>query len=165
MSARSSAVALIRGGMVWHAWHYADPSSWHAVGSTPNNSEGPPWVMAGGVEDPYVWRDASGVYHALAHAFSPFFGVHAFSDKAQWPANWSSGQPMGWTVTGVAYSADVEFTDGTKFTFLRRERPHLVWAAGRYGTTPLALTNGVQYGGPPNKPYMDAVMTLSQGLQ
>jgi hypothetical protein len=30
------------------------------------------------VEDPYIWQE-NGIYHALAHAFFPFYGVHAFA--------------------------------------------------------------------------------------
>ena len=30
------------------------------------------------LRDPYIWQDGAGIYHALAHAFTPFYGVHAF---------------------------------------------------------------------------------------
>jgi hypothetical protein len=43
----SSAVALIRGGMVWHASNYSDVSTWHAVGGLP---QGPQWSEAS-IED------------------------------------------------------------------------------------------------------------------
>eukprot|EP00935_MAST-01C_sp_MAST-1C-sp1_P001890 g1890.t1 len=162
INADGSAVALIRGGMVWHASNYSEPSSWHAVGGEP---EGPQWKCNGrGVEDPYVYRGPDGVFHALAHAFSPFFGVHAFSD-APLTRNWTDGTPMEWTITSAAYGNNVSFTDGSSFAFSRRERPHLVWARGTApGEQPVALTNGVQYGGPPNAPGGDAVYTLAQPI-
>jgi hypothetical protein len=45
-----SAVALIRGGMTWHASNYSDNTTWHAVGAPPGEPEGPQWPT--GVEDP-----------------------------------------------------------------------------------------------------------------
>ena len=65
-----SAVALIRGGMVWHASNYSDNTTWAAVVGDTGQSQSPHWPT--GVEDPYVWVDGGGVFHALAHAFSPF---------------------------------------------------------------------------------------------
>eukprot|EP00664_Eupelagonemidae_sp_cell27_P001225 gene1225-1204_t len=44
----NSAVALIRGGMVWHATNYSDNATWHPVGVPRGQS--PQWPV--GVEDP-----------------------------------------------------------------------------------------------------------------
>lgn len=147
INADSSAVALIRGGMVWHARNYADNTTWEPVGV--RHGQSPQWPTS--VEDPYVWRDGSGVYHALAHAFTPFYGVHAFVHPKDVPSNFSDQTTtMNWTLGGAAYGNNVSFTKGGKpdgsFAFSRRERPHLVWAPGQEGKIPLALTNGVEVG-------------------
>ena len=82
------------------------------------------------------------------------------------PANWTDpSTPMVWTVSGAAYGNTVQYTDGATYTFSRRERPHLVWAPGKRGVTPVALTNGVEYGAAANTPYQDTVFTLSQPLR
>eukprot|EP00035_Acanthoeca_spectabilis_P004778 m.106857 g.106857 ORF g.106857 m.106857 type:complete len:607 (-) comp12724_c0_seq2:1803-3623(-) len=159
INADGSAVALIRAGFVWHASNYSDASTWHSVGGSP---EGPGWQGAS-VEDPYIWRDEAGVYHALAHAFFPFYGVHAYATPDDCPSDWTNGKPMNWTVTGVAYTDVIEFTDGSNISAARRERPHLIW--GKEGTTPIALSNGVQPGGKPNEPNTDAVTTIVQPLR
>ncbi len=46
------------------------------------------------------------------------------------------------TYTGVAYSNEVNLTDGTTLQLNRRERPHLVFAEGT--RTPVALTNSAE---------------------
>lgn len=146
-----SAVALIRGGMTWHASNYSDNTTWHAVGAPPGEPEGPQWPT--GVEDPYathdhaldppellvcgaalsrqaaacryIWVDADGIFHAIAHAFTPFYGVHAYVHPKDVPKDWKK-DVMRWTLGGVAYGNSVNFTDGTSYAFSRRERPHLV---------------------------------------
>ncbi|VEU39444.1 unnamed protein product [Pseudo-nitzschia multistriata] len=164
-----SAVALIRCGMTWHAQNYSDPTTWHPVGSKHGKgSEGPCWTGAA-IEDPYIWQE-EGVYHALAHAFSPFIGVHAFVPIP--PADFDWTLPLNWTVTGVAYNNTVRFTDGSSHLFPRRERPHLVWEPSetKAGKTtganlkPVALSSGVQYSGRPNESYSDGVFTLLQPM-
>lgn len=159
-----SAVALIRGGSTWHATNYSDPSTWGAVGSKGGRgSQGPGWAGVS-VEDPFIWQE-NGVYHALAHAFLPFYGVHAFAPIPGPGFNWTF--PLNWTVTGVAYDNVVKFTDGTTHTFSRRERPHLVWdtpRSVRAGGTAVSLSNGVQYAGRPREAYADGVFTLLQPL-
>jgi len=115
---------------------------------------------------PYIWKDGNGVYHALAHCFTPFYGVHAFVHPADVPSDFTDNvTAMNWTLGGSAYGNAVEFTDGTSFAFSRRERPHLVWGKGAWGVTPLALTNGVEYGAKANTAYQDAIFTLSQPLK
>ena len=158
-----SAVALIRGGMVWYADLYSSPDSWHAVngGSSTANKQSPQWSIA--VEDPFIWRDAHGVYHALAHCFDPFFGVHAYVDPQTVPTDFAT-QLMNWTVTGVAYGNRVDLTDGTSFAFSRRERPQLVFDK-QDGVTPVALSNGVAYGKEPFATGQDMTFTLVQALR
>ena len=165
-----SAVALIRGGMTWHATNYSDNTTWHPVGRNATGSlkpEGPQWPI--GVEDPYIWRDGAGVYHALAHAFSPFYGVHAFVHPSDVPTNWSDvNVALNWTVGGVAYGNVVNFTDRGPFAFSRRERPHLIWKEGEnssMGMTPIALSNGVEYGTRANTAGQDMVFTFVQELR
>ena len=133
-----SAVGLIRAGMAWRAppGGFANASAWQPVGGVP---EGPQLPDNGNVEDPFVWLDAKGRAHALFHNMEPstgavaYCGVHAFSEGGE---AWVSG---GW-----AFGGTVEFTDGTDFTFSRRERPHLLF--GGDGSL-IALSSGVQYGG------------------
>lgn len=156
-----SAIGLIRGGMTWHADKYFEPATWRAVGGVP---EGPQLDAFGGVEDPTLWIDEHGTAHMLAHAFRPFFGAHAFSPPTDWPRNWTDGASMNWTFTGVAYGNAVSFTDGSNFSFSRRERPHLVWDKDQAGVTALALSNGVQYLGQLDEPNADATLTLVQPL-
>ena len=163
-----SAVGLIRGGMVWYASNYADNSTWHPVGNPAGqfSPQSPQWDTPGGVEDPYIWRDGRGVYHALAHAFTPFYGAHGYVRPEDVPTNWSDpSTPMKWTISGGAYSNNVSFTDGSSYAFSRRERPHLVWAAGQQGKVPVALTNGVEYGAHANTANQDATFTLSQPIK
>ena len=158
-----SALALIRGGMTWHAANATDNTSWHAVGAPVGKPEGPQWDF--GVEDPTVWRNRRNrsIYHSLVHAFAPFFGAHAWAyapPDRDWAAH---GPPLSWHVTGVAYTNVVNFTDGSRHAFARRERPHLIW--GQDGQTPIALSNGVQSAGTPNAPSEDGTFTLVQPLR
>ena len=142
-----SAVGLLRAGFTWWASDYANASTWVPVGPLPAGASLPD---DSNVEDPFLWRDKQGRFHALFHNMEPtdgtaYCGTHAFSSDG---ANWIAG---GWT-----YGGSVQFTDGSNFTFSRRERPHLLFD----GFTPVGLSNGVQYGGP----YGDAVFTLVQPI-
>jgi len=118
------------------ATHWKNVSSyqWHSANMLPLSL--PEDV---GLEDPHIYRDARGGFHALFHAFSlngsaaaGDFGGHAFSEDG-----WS------WTWSGLAYSSSGAYADGTGFDFLGRQRPHLVVAEG--AASPLGLTNGVIY--------------------
>lgn len=149
-----SAVGLIRGGMVWRApaGGYANASAWAPVGGTP---EGPALPDNGNVEDPFVWIDRRGRFHAVLHNMEPstqevgYCGVHAFSEAGD-----------VWTAGGWAFGATVNYTDGSSFTLTRRERPHLLF--NEDGSL-RALSNGVQYGGPPGS-QEDAIFTLVQPI-
>jgi len=73
-----------------------------------------------GLEDPYVYLDTKGRYHAIFHNMlnnddQTTCGSHATSDDG-----------IAWTFTGTAYGNKVQYTDGTSTTFSRRERPHLI---------------------------------------
>ena len=166
-----SAVALIRGGMTWYATNYSNPETWNPVGSLHGKgSEGPGWIGVS-VEDPYIWP-ANGIYHALAHAFNPFFGVHAYAPIPSSPNfNWTRHM-LNWTVTGVAYDNIVQYHDGRMYQFSRRERPHLIWSSScqeEDGRTrapfPLALSSAVQYTGVLREAYADGSFTLVQPIK
>jgi hypothetical protein len=60
-----SAVALLRACYTWHAERYADNTTWHPVGGTPEG----PGLPDSSVEDPFVWFDGTrGVFHVIVHA-------------------------------------------------------------------------------------------------
>ena len=98
-----------------------------------------------GTEDAFLWRAADGVYHALFHNMAP------------WDTWWWHGRPgnrvgrHGWSVDGrhwqyssdAAYTATVQYADGSNVTFYRRERPHLLLDDAR---RPVALVTGVMTG-------------------
>ena len=127
-----SSVALMRGCEVWTAAAYNDNTTWRPAGrGLPDSS----------VEDPDVWVDRRGAFHALVHAMdvgstnSPFPGGHAFSRDG-----------LEWVYTGFAFGSNASYSDGSWQVFSRRERPHIVLAAD--GVTPIALSSGVQYAAP-----------------
>eukprot|EP00980_Cylindrotheca_fusiformis_P004356 scaffold925_cov129-Cylindrotheca_fusiformis.AAC.9 len=160
-----SAVALIRGGSTWHAKDYTNPETWKPVGARATGSfQGPGWAGVS-VEDPFIWQQ-DGVYHGLAHAFLPFYGVHAFVPIPPPDFDWTF--PLNWTVTGVAYDNIVHFVDGTTHAYARRERPHLTFSAppksSRKRAIPLSLSNGVQYAGKLRQSFRDGAFTLVQPL-
>lgn len=133
------------------AAHWRDPSSYvvHAdelFPSMPNI----------GVEDPDLYFDSNGNFHAVLHNMQPcpdwpcpeVAGGHAYSEDG-----------INWFYSGVAFGGSGEFTDGHPFSFSRRERPHVI----QDPTTKelLAVTNGVQYG----MQFGDAVYTFLQPIQ
>ena len=68
----------------------------------------------------------------------------------------------------MAYGNEVQFKDRGSFAFSRRERPHLIWKIGESaanGTTPIALSNGVEYGEEANTAGEDTIFTLVQPLR
>ncbi len=103
-------------------------------------------------EDPFVYIDCNGYYHAIFHNMSPrnetVCGGHAFSIDG-----------INWIYGGSSYDNNVQFTDNTNFTFTRRERPHFIFAEDK--CTPIALTNGAEYGGK----YGDATYTVLQPVK
>ena len=116
-------------------WKNASSYTWHSAPLLPLAL--PEDV---GLEDPHIYRDARGGFHALFHAFAlnastaaGDFGGHAFSEDG-----WS------WAWGGLAYGSSGVYADGAAFAFRGRQRPHLVFAAAGAGA-PLGLTNGVIY--------------------
>ena len=109
-----------------------------------------------GAEDPALYFDARGNIHALFHNMDPcpnypcpeVAGGHAVSSDG-----------IHWNYTGVAYNASGYYTDGTPFSFSRRERPHPVMGAD--GVTVVALTTGVVYDDATTQ-YGDACFTFVQ---
>lgn len=121
------------------ATKYTDPTTWtlHEEDLFAPLDGGEPFTA----EDPFVYRDARGRFHAIFHQFAgcvdpgagiPACGSHAFSADGK-----------AWTYGGLAFNRTVAFTDGSSYSFNRRERPHIVF--GKDGTTPLALSSGVTY--------------------
>ena len=91
------------------------------------------------LEDPDVWVDEGGHYHAVFHRGTgctvPWVCVgYAFSlDDKTWHYPFVNGSvAAGWNASTV---------DGGMLVFNRREWPHIV--LGKDGATPVALTNGV----------------------
>ena len=93
-----------------------------------------------GAEDPFLYMDAKGRFHAVVHNMNPcpqwpcpaVAGGHAFSEDG-----------VQWHYSGVAFNSSGYFDDGTPFSFSRRERPHVIQGSQR---ELLAVTSGVQYG-------------------
>jgi len=136
---KSGAVhGMSRGGhMSAYAADWKNISSWsHSMpGGNATNSF---MSSSPDAEDPYLYQDENDNWHALLHSLEgphmvggtkgALVGTHAFSADG-----------LGWMYTGVAYTNEVDLTDGTTLQLGRRERPHLVFAEGT--RTPVALTN------------------------
>ena len=106
-----------------------------------------PQLIGGGTEDPFIYIDCNDNFHAIFNNQSPDYlipvcGGHAYSKDG-----------INWIYTGTAFNNIIQYDDATNFTFSRRERPHFVF--GNDSCTPIALTNGAQYGGT----YGDATIT------
>jgi hypothetical protein len=170
-----SPVLLPNGSLVgvWRTWDSGSSSACGFGGSCPHLVTASNWkdnttyvfhkeplfaasqgLRAHGTEDPALYLDAKGRFHALFHNMqspSPppmkrprvrptrvgvgapnISGGHAFSTDG-----------VHWNYTGVAFNASGTYDDGSTFAFLRRERPHPVFAAD--GHTLVAVTNGVTY--------------------
>lgn len=97
-------------------------------------------------EDPFIWQDKRGNYHMLVHsqrdtgagglAGVKSVGRHAYARSYKGP--WTYGYDVS-----LAYSALVNFTDGTSINYSRRERPQLLFSDDG-NMTPQFLANGVQ---------------------
>ena len=145
--------AMGRGGMAGYAADWANYSTW--TKAPPGG--GQPFISgANDCEDPFIYQDARGGFHALLHLLEgPHFcqgvlcnvGVHAWSEDA-----------VAWFFTGAAYTNAVAFTDGGSVLLVRRERPHLAFAS-RGNLTPVALINSAIW---PNSG--DRSFTLVQAL-
>ena len=103
-------------------------------------------------EDPFLWRDKRGYWHALAHWMIditergqkyPRIGAHMFARNLTGP----------WTFKlQEAFNSTVAFTDGSTQTFGRRERPKLFFSDDGE-VTPLYMVNGVQRMGSTTESY------------
>lgn len=110
------------------AEHYLGP--YHRLHSHP--------IFENAGEDPFVWRDKRGHFHLLMHSFedlSSMVGRHAYARRLD--GHWTFGNRT------LAFNTTVQWTDGTRTEYNRRERPQLVFSDDGL-MTPLYLTNGVQ---------------------
>ncbi|KAL4865163.1 hypothetical protein BDV12DRAFT_211229 [Aspergillus spectabilis] len=105
-----------------------------------NTSEySPTWT-----EDPFLWRDKRGNWHALNHWMIdlvehdgqkwPRVGAHMYARELTGPWHFKLQE---------AFNSTVNYTDGTIQTLKRRERPKLFFSDDGQ-MTPLYLINGVQ---------------------
>lgn len=95
-------------------------------------------------EDPFLWRDKRGHWHALGHWMIdlveydgrkyPRVGAHMYSRTLTGKWNFKLHE---------AFNSTVNFTDGTTQTLNRRERPKIYFSDDGE-MTPLYLLNGVQ---------------------
>jgi hypothetical protein len=159
--ADGSLVGLWRGGLnatrPWSTIQRVAASNWRDPATyIPEYNDLFPEVHS--TEDPHVYIDAQGHFHAVFHHCfqcpkSCVCGGHAFSaDGVVWHYPY---------VNGSAYSAHVALVDGRELEFERRERPHLVFAPD--GVTPVALTNGAGIDGTGQN--HDATWTFLQPLK
>ena len=146
-------------------------------------------VPDAGLEDPHVYLDASGVFHAVFHNQieaddERLCGGHAYSEDG-----------LEWVFTGTSWSNEVRFLGppsrgdggagsgegGTssptstnelelttyRYRFSRVERPHVVFGDAAHPFTITGLTAGVQFGksAPISVPGQDACFTLFQPVQ
>ncbi|KAH9235803.1 hypothetical protein K456DRAFT_1832126 [Colletotrichum gloeosporioides 23] len=117
---------------IYHADNFSAP---HELVVEPRNTERS--------EDPFLWRDKRGHWHILVHHMidiaegrkGPRVGAHAFARKREGPWTYNNNT--------LAYNTTVEFTDGEKLDYYRRERPKLYFSEDG-NMTPLYLLNGVQ---------------------
>ena len=167
------APVLLPGGKlvgIWRIWlggswpHLVPASNWkdprsYRWGSTAPSKRSPlfPELGSSGTEDPALYLDKQGRFHALFHNMQPGGNRPATNLGHAFSANGTS-----WQYTGVCGNSSGRYTDGTAFAFSRRERPHPVFAAD--GTTLVAVTNGVQYEDSTTK-GRDAVFTFLQPVK
>lgn len=114
-------------------------------------------------EDPFVYTaaDQDGskiIYHAVFHNQlvdddERVCGSHAHSEDG-----------LTWTLSGTAWGNVVEFEDGERYEFSRRERPHLIFTDPDNPSKITGLTTGVMYeeAAPASRPGEDACYTLLQ---
>eukprot|EP00035_Acanthoeca_spectabilis_P012030 m.212904 g.212904 ORF g.212904 m.212904 type:complete len:440 (+) comp15507_c0_seq2:412-1731(+) len=78
-----------------------------------------------GTEDPFLWQDPSGNFHALAHGGPPGGASAQPSHKCAQHAFSRDGITWGWSPE-PPYSSTINYTDGSSFSFASAERPKLV---------------------------------------
>jgi len=103
-----------------------------------------PYISQGGpiflhqCEDPFIFRNKNGHFHALFHGMEEGFhdqktyaGRHAYSRDG-----------LKWTfVSAPAYNSSIVFDNGQTVVYERRERPQLFFVNG----VPKYLFNGIQF--------------------
>ncbi|CAH0056969.1 unnamed protein product [Clonostachys solani] len=102
-------------------------------------------------DDPFIWRDKGGHYHMLLHSLElgggfgegPKVGRHAFARYFWGP--WTFNERT------LAFSTEVDWTDGTSTDFFRRERPYLLFSDDGLMTPQYLITAVKKYG--TNKGY------------
>lgn len=142
---------------------------WNTVGSITAESWRGPYrmgreigdvsVVDGVAEDPFIWRDMRGNFHALFHGGKQSFqpgatnhatGAHGFSEDG-----------VEWTYSPIpAFGTNITTADGKIHSYARRERPHLIFnRAGEPTHLYTALTNWTLY---TTKP--DLAFTFAQAI-
>lgn len=97
-------------------------------------------------EDPFLWQDARGHFHAIWHFQDdscPGCGGHSFS---------RDGVAWRWSAT-LAYTHTIEWTDRTTTTMRGRERPGLMLDNATW-TVPQYLTSAVTVPGDSGRSYL-----------
>lgn len=108
----------------------------------------PPAQGVGNVEDPFLWVDARGNYHIVAHSqgntnvcgggreVSNACGIHFFATSERGP----------WTASQTAvYTDKALLTNGTLAGFTTRQRPQIIFAED--GVTPHYMVQGCNFDG------------------
>ena len=107
-------------------------------------------------QDPFVWQDKRGNFHALFHKFTdehPDCGGHAYSrDGRQWVLH-----------NTAAYTTTITTAAGEAHHFARRERPHLLFAED--GTTPQMLFTSLTNWSVGHHPPNDKAFTFGQAIK
>jgi len=117
-----------------------------------------PDLGAAGTEDPFLYLDDEGNFHAIFHH------MYGSATENSWWLDPTGGHAfsrngLDWTYTGVCYGdalarydteegqgAEVEFDDGSTFAFTRLERPHLLFEGRDLRGDPTHIINSAQYG-------------------
>jgi hypothetical protein len=104
---------------------------WSNAGLSKGNTQLGPALNPGHpiVEDPYLWtsmtKGNTGSFHMMFHDYAGIWtGAHAFSPTGEygtWKMSTRHAKGQG------AYNTTVEFTDGASLSFMRRERPELIF--------------------------------------
>lgn len=97
------------------------------------------------IEDPTLWVDAAGVFHAIVH--QGHAGGHATStDGSTWHWNGADCSKGAIDWANSPWPEKLEFTGGRRGTLSApdRERPHLIM--GKDGFTPVAISTGFRDG-------------------
>merc|ERR1711976_1029488 len=126
-----------------------------------------------GTEDPFVYLDNNGNFHAVFHH------MYGEGTTSQWWMDTCGGHAfsrdgISWIYSGVAWGNPehprgyiANFTDSSSFNFTRLERPHLIFDGQG---NPTHLVSAAQYGfgiftGPGDAHNDDASYTMIQPIR